>query len=199
MKRAFDLTFVILGVFVWAPAILLIAALIRLRMGSPVMFVQARPGLHGRPFRMIKFRTMTDARAPNGEPLPDSARMTTLGRALRSTSLDELPEIWNVLKGEMSLVGPRPLLLEYLPIYNETQARRHAVKPGITGWAQINGRNAISWEERFALDIWYVDNYSVLLDLQILWRTFTKVCSREGISQPGEATMQKFRGSKSSN
>lgn len=198
MKRAFDLILVVVSAFLWVPAILVIAALIRVRMGSPVMFVQARPGLHGRPFRMFKFRTMTDARSPNGELLPDAARLTGFGRMLRSTSLDELPEIWNVLKGEMSLVGPRPLLLEYLPIYNETQARRHSVKPGITGWAQINGRNAISWEERLALDIWYVDNYSFSLDLQILGLTIRKVWAREGISQPGEATMSRFRGSKGS-
>jgi len=164
-------------------------------MGSPVIFRQERPGLHGRPFRMIKFRTMRNATDAAGNPLPDAQRMTRVGTFLRSSSIDELPELWNVLRGEMSLVGPRPLLMEYLPLYSPEQARRHDVKPGITGWAQINGRNALSWDEKFALDVWYVDNRSFLLDLKILALTVKKVVVREGISQQGQATMEKFRGS----
>jgi lipopolysaccharide/colanic/teichoic acid biosynthesis glycosyltransferase len=196
MRRALDLILIILSAVLWVPMILVIAAVVRLRMGSPVMFSQARPGLHGQLFRIFKFRTMIDGRAANGEPLPDAARLTGLGRSLRSTSLDELPEIWNVLKGEMSLVGPRPLLPEYLPLYNKTQARRHSVLPGITGWAQINGRNAISWEEKLTLDVWYVDNRSWRLDMKILWRTVLRVLKREGIVATGEATMPKFTGNR---
>lgn len=165
-------------------------------LGSPVFFRQVRSGLHGQPFEMVKFRTMTDERGSDGELLPDAVRLTPFGRWLRATSLDELPELWNVLKGDMSLVGPRPLLMEYLPLYTPTQARRHEVRPGITGWAQVNGRNAQSWDERFSLDIWYVDNHSILLDLRILWMTVRKVLLREGISAKGEATMPKFRGTK---
>lgn len=163
-------------------------------MGSPVLFCQTRPGRNGKPFQMIKFRTMRDAVDQQGNFLPDAERLTSLGRFLRSSSLDELPELWNVLKGEMSLVGPRPLLMEYLPLYSPDQARRHELRPGVTGWAQINGRNAISWEQKFALDVWYVDNQSLLLDLRILWLTIRKVIKREGISATGEATMPRFTG-----
>jgi lipopolysaccharide/colanic/teichoic acid biosynthesis glycosyltransferase len=164
-------------------------------MGKPVLFRQTRPGLHGVPFLMIKFRTMRDAVDASGVPLPDAARLTRLGRFLRSSSLDELPELWNVLKGEMSLVGPRPLLMEYLPLYSAEQARRHEVRPGVTGWAQVNGRNALSWEDKFALDLWYVENRSLWLDLKIVWMTIRKVIKRDGISAEGEATMPKFTGS----
>lgn len=169
--------------------------MIRREMGAPVLFSQTRPGRHGKPFKMIKFRTMRDAIDADGRPLPDAERLTKLGRFLRSSSLDELPELWNVLKGDMSLVGPRPLLMEYLPLYSEEQARRHEVRPGVTGWAQVNGRNAISWDEKFALDVWYVDNRSLWLDLKIIWLTLRKVVKREGISAAGEATMSKFTGS----
>lgn len=163
-------------------------------MGSPVFFRQTRPGKDGQPFEMLKFRTMRDAIGPDGRPLPDAERMTRLGQKLRSSSLDELPELWNVLKGDMSLVGPRPLLMEYLPLYNEEQSRRHEVKPGVTGWAQINGRNAISWEQKFALDVWYVDSQTLWLDLKVIWLTIWKVLKRDGISAKGEATMPKFVG-----
>lgn len=165
-------------------------------MGSPVLFRQTRPGKDGKPFQMLKFRTMRDAIDASGNPLPDADRLTRLGIKLRSTSLDELPELWNVLKGEMSLVGPRPLLMDYLPLYDDDQARRHEVKPGVTGWAQINGRNAISWEEKFKLDVWYVDNRGLLLDFKILWATVKKVIIREGISADSEATMPRFEGSR---
>lgn len=196
-KRLFDLLAAGLGLLSLLPFMLMLTALIRLRLGRPVFFSQQRPGLHGRPFNMLKFRTMTDERDGKGNLLPDDQRLTKLGRFLRSTSLDELPELFNVLKGEMSLVGPRPLLMEYLPLYNTEQARRHEVPPGITGWAQVNGRNAIDWEEKFKLDVWYVDNRSFRLDLKILWLTFGKVFKREGISQEGETTMMKFTGNKS--
>lgn len=176
------------------PVFLFLAALIRLGIGAPVLFVQDRPGLNGRVFRLRKFRTMLDARGPEGQLLPDEARMTRLGHFLRSTSLDELPELWNVLKGEMSLVGPRPLLPQYLERYTPAQARRHEVRPGITGWAQVMGRNAVSWEERFELDVWYVENVSFTLDLKILLLTAWKVVKREGVSAPGEATMGEFLG-----
>lgn len=195
MKRILDLSAALLGLILLAPIILILATFIRLKLGSPILFTQARPGLHGKPFSMIKFRTMTDARGADGNLLPDSVRLTAFGRFLRSTSLDELPELWNVFKGDMSLVGSRPLLMEYLPRYSSEQARRHQVRPGITGWAQINGRNAISWEEKFKLDVWYVDNRSFWLDLKILLLTIKKVFVREGISAKGEATMQKFTGS----
>jgi lipopolysaccharide/colanic/teichoic acid biosynthesis glycosyltransferase len=165
------------------------------QIGGPVFFRQTRPGLYGKPFEVIKFRTMRNAIDTNGNPLPDAERLTKLGLFLRSTSLDELPELWNVLKGDMSLVGPRPLLMEYLPLYSPEQARRHEVRPGVTGWAQVNGRNAISWEAKFSLDIWYVDNQSLWLDLKIIWLTVRKVAIREGISAAGEATMSKFTGS----
>ena len=169
----------------------------RRKLGSPVLFTQVRPGVHGKPFLMVKFRTMTDERDASGALLPDAKRLTPFGRFLRASSLDELPELWNVLRGEMSLVGPRPLLMEYLPLYSPEQARRHEVRPGITGWAQVNGRNAISWADKFALDVWYVDNRSLWLDVKILWRTVRKVLVRDGISAAGEATMPKFTGQKS--
>ena len=196
MKRLLDFTAALLGLIALALPLLILIALIRRKLGSPVFFRQTRPGLHGQPFEMVKFRTMTDACGPDGALLPDAERLTPFGRFLRSTSLDELPELWNVLKGDMSLVGPRPLLMEYLPLYSPEQARRHAVRPGVTGWAQVNGRNAISWEEKFALDTWYVDHQSLLLDMKILWLTVKKVLVREGISAAGEATMGKFTGSK---
>ena len=195
MKRLFDFTAAALGLLVLALPLLVLILLIRRKLGSPVFFRQVRPGLHGQPFEMVKFRTMTDARGPDGGLLPDAVRLTPFGRFLRSTSLDELPELWNVLKGDMSLVGPRPLLMEYLPLYSPEQARRHAVRPGVTGWAQVNGRNAISWEQKFALDVWYVDHQSLWLDMKILWLTAKKVLVRDGISAAGEATMTRFTGS----
>ena len=179
------------------PILCLLAIVIFWRIGAPVLFFQVRPGLHGKPFRMVKFRTMTDERNPDGVLLPDELRITQLGRFLRQSSLDELPELWNVLRGEMSLVGPRPLLMDYLPLYTLEQARRHEVRPGITGWAQVNGRNAISWDEKFLLDVWYVDSRSFWLDLKIIWTTLRKVVKREGISAAGEATMSKFTGNPS--
>ncbi|MER1967987.1 sugar transferase [Castellaniella sp. GW247-6E4] len=194
MKRVLDVLGAGFGLLVLSPVILGLAWMIRHRLGSPVLFRQVRPGLNGQPFEMIKFRTMRDALDLGGEPLPDDERMTPFGRFLRSTSLDELPELWNVLKGDMSLVGPRPLLMEYLPLYSKEQARRHEVRPGITGWAQINGRNAISWEDRFVLDVWYVDHRRIWLDLKILWLTIWRVLRRDGISAAGEATMPKFQG-----
>jgi lipopolysaccharide/colanic/teichoic acid biosynthesis glycosyltransferase len=197
MKRLFDLIAASLGLLVLALPLLVLAWQVRRKLGSPVLFTQVRPGLHGKPFRMVKFRTMTDERGPDGALLPDAQRLTPFGRFLRASSLDELPELWNVLKGEMSLVGPRPLLMEYLPLYTPEQARRHEVRPGITGWAQVNGRNAISWADKFALDVWYVDHRSLWLDVRILWRTVRKVLVRDGISAAGEATMPKFTGSKS--
>lgn len=194
MKRLLDLTVAAGALVLLSPILLLLAWLVRRKLGSPVLFRQIRPGLDGQAFDMVKFRTMRDAVDANGSPLPDSERLTSFGKFLRSTSLDELPELWNVLKGEMSLVGPRPLLMEYLPLYSPEQARRHDVRPGITGWAQINGRNALSWEEKFRLDVWYVDNCSLWLDLKIVWMTVAKVFKREGISAAGEATMAKFTG-----
>ncbi len=195
MKRLFDLLVATLGLLLLALPLALLAWQVRRKLGSPVLFSQVRPGLHGKAFTMVKFRTMTDARGPDGALLPDAVRLTAFGRWLRATSLDELPELWNVLRGDMSLVGPRPLLMEYLPLYTPDQARRHEVRPGITGWAQVNGRNAISWEDKFALDVWYVDNRSLWLDLKILWRTVRKVLVGDGISAAGEATMPKFTGS----
>lgn len=197
MKRLFDLLFASLALLVLALPLLVLILLVRSKLGSPVLFQQIRPGLNGKPFEMIKFRTMTDERGLGGELLQDAQRMTSFGLFLRKTSLDELPELWNVIKGDMSLVGPRPLLMEYLPLYTHEQARRHEVRPGITGWAQVNGRNAISWNEKFALDVWYVDNHSLWLDVRILWLTARKVIARDGISADGEATMSKFTGSKS--
>lgn len=198
MKRCFDVCVAALALTVLAIPLLWLALLVRVKLGKPVLFSQVRPGMQGKPFRMIKFRTMTDARGADGALLPDAQRLTSLGRFLRSTSLDELPELWNVLKGDMSLVGPRPLLMEYLPLYTPQQARRHEVRPGITGWAQVNGRNALSWEEKFAHDVWYVDHASVLLDIRILWMTVRKVLVRDGISAPGDATMPVFQGTKNS-
>ncbi|RRV29815.1 sugar transferase [Pseudomonas sp. o96-267] len=194
MKRLFDLVSASLALLLLFPVLLLVAWLVHRRLGSPVLFRQVRPGLHGEPFEMVKFRTMRDAVDTEGNALPDAERLTPFGRFLRSTSLDELPELWNVIKGDMSLVGPRPLLMEYLPLYSAEQARRHEVRPGITGWAQVNGRNAVSWPEKFALDIWYVDNRSLLLDIRILFLTIKKVFVREGISAEGQATASRFTG-----
>lgn len=195
MKRLIDFIGAALGLAVLSPVLFVIAILVRVFLGSPVLFTQRRPGMHGRPFKLVKFRTMTDARDSAGLLLPDSFRLTPFGKFLRSTSIDELPELVNVLKGEMSLVGPRPLLMEYLPLYTERQARRHEALPGITGWAQINGRNAVSWEQKFELDVWYVDNRSAWLDVKILALTAAKVLCREGVSQQGHATIERFRGS----
>ncbi|MQX54379.1 sugar transferase [Alcanivorax sediminis] len=194
MKRLMDIVGALCGLLVLGPLILLLALLVRVKLGSPVLFRQVRPGMDGRPFAMAKFRTMTDARDASGDLLPDADRLTGIGQFLRSSSLDELPELWNVLKGDMSLVGPRPLLMEYLPLYSDRQARRHEVRPGITGWAQINGRNALSWEDKFELDVWYVDNRTLWLDVKILFLTMWKVVRRDGISQEGEATMSRFEG-----
>jgi sugar transferase EpsL len=194
VKRAFDFSVSFCAFALLLPLFLVVVILVRTRVGVPVFFTQVRPGLHGRPFKIYKFRTMTDDRSRTSKLLPDSVRLTNLGRFLRETSLDELPELWNVMKGDMSLVGPRPLLVEYLPLYSSEQARRHEVKPGITGWAQVNGRNALSWEEKFRLDVWYVDNQSFLLDLKIIFLTAIKVLLRDGISAAGEATMHRFTG-----
>ncbi|MFQ3787482.1 sugar transferase [Halomonas sp. A29] len=194
MKRLFDIVVALIALALLAPLMLVVALLVRLKLGSPVLFRQTRPGLHGRPFEMIKFRTMRDAWDENGKPLPNAERMTRFGSVLRATSLDELPELWNVLKGDMSLVGPRPLLMEYLPLYTPRQARRHEVRPGVTGWAQVNGRNALSWEQKFELDVWYVDNRSLWLDLRILLLTVKKVVVREGIAHDGDVAMPRFRG-----
>lgn len=194
VKRSLDILASGMGLLLLSPVFGVLALMIRYQMGKVVYFRQTRPGLHGAPFQMVKFRTMRHALDPDGNLLPDAERLTRLGSILRSSSLDELPELWNVLKGDMSLVGPRPLLMEYLPLYSPKQARRHDVRPGITGWAQINGRNAISWDEKFALDVWYVDNRGLWLDLKIIWLTIRKVLKREGISAAGEATMPKFEG-----
>jgi sugar transferase EpsL len=194
-KRLVDIIGATLGLMMCALPMALIALAIRLRMGPPVIFRQSRAGFQGRPFTTLKFRTMTDEADAKGHLLPDGERLTGLGRSLRRASLDELPELWNVLRGEMSLVGPRPLKTEYLPLYTAEQARRHDVRPGLTGWAQVNGRNAISWEEKFKLDIWYVDNVSLGLDVRIVGRTVVMVCRREGIAQGGHATAEAFKGS----
>lgn len=195
-KRLFDILVAACGLLMLAPLMALIAWQVRRHLGAPVLFRQLRPGRNGIPFEIIKFRSMRDAVDEHGQPLPDGERLTPLGRFLRASSLDELPELWNVLTGDMSLVGPRPLLMEYLPLYTPEQFRRHAVRPGVTGWAQVNGRNALSWEEKFRLDLWYVDHPSFWLDLKILCLTLHKVLAREGISAQGEATMPKFTGSK---
>ena len=195
MKRVFDLVITFIGLLLIVPVIILVAALVRLKLGSAIFFKQARPGLNGDVFNMYKFRTMTNECDKNGVLLSDKDRLTKFGKFLRSTSLDELPGLWCVLKGDMSLVGPRPLLVEYLPLYSEKQSRRHEVKPGITGWAQVNGRNAISWDEKFDLDVWYVDNQSIWLDIKILWMTIKKVIVRDGISQNNHVSMDKFKGS----
>ncbi|WP_341018687.1 sugar transferase [Brevundimonas diminuta] len=193
-----DVAMSILALTLLSPVLAITALVVRRRLGSPVLFRQVRPGLDGKPFDMIKFRTMRDAAGPDGQPLPDAERLTPLGRFLRSTSLDEFPGLWNVLKGDMSLVGPRPLLMEYLPLYTPEQARRHDVRPGVTGWAQVNGRNAVSWEQKFELDIWYVDNQTLHLDLKILALTVLKVIRRDGISSEGSVTAEKFQGSRES-
>ena len=194
IKRTFDILVCLAALLLLWPVLLVLAVLVRVKLGRPVLFRQQRPGLHGRPFTMLKFRTMTDARDTQGNLLPDGERLSSFGRSLRSTSLDELPELINVLAGDMSLVGPRPLLMRYLDRYTPEQMRRHEVRPGITGWAQVNGRNAITWDQKFALDIWYVDHHSLRLDMRILWLTVRNVLRREGISQAGEATMEEFLG-----
>lgn len=194
MKRMFDLLVSMSALLLLFPVFLVVAFFVRNKLGSPVFFLQTRPGLGGKAFDMVKFRTMLDARDDQGNYLPNEQRMTRFGRILRSTSLDELPELWNVIKGDMSLVGPRPLLMEYLPLYNSYQSRRHEVKPGITGWAQINGRNAISWQEKFEYDVWYVDNRTLWLDIKILYLTVKKVFVREGISHGDDVTMPRFQG-----
>lgn len=193
-KRLFDISCALLALLVFAVPMLVVAVLVRWRLGTPVFFRQTRPGLHGKPFELVKFRTMLDARDSQGAPLSDAERLTPFGSFLRSSSLDELPEIWNILRGDMSWVGPRPLLMEYLPRYSSEQARRHEVRPGLTGWAQVNGRNAAGWQERFELDVWYIENWSLWLDLKILFRTVLTVLRSEGVSAPGHETMPKFEG-----
>lgn len=195
MKKIFDFTVALLALIALSPIIFIVALLIRFKLGSPILFTQDRPGLNGRVFKMMKFRSMLDAKDKQGNLLPDEQRMTKFGAFLRSTSLDELPGLFSVLKGDMSLVGPRPLLVQYLSLYSAEQARRHNVRPGITGWAQVNGRNAISWEDKFKLDVWYVDNQSFWLDIKILLLTVKKVFVREGISADGHVTMTRFDGS----
>jgi len=197
LKRIFDIVVSIVLLITFLIPIIITSLLICLNLGSPIIFKQKRPGLHGKPFYIYKFRTMTNEKDESGQLLPNEERMTKLGNVLRKLSLDELPQLFNVLKGDISLVGPRPLLMEYLPLYNKEQARRHEVKPGITGWAQVNGRNAISWEERFKLDVWYVDNQSFLLDLKIICLTILKVVKSEGVNKKEGLTMEKFRGTDS--
>jgi lipopolysaccharide/colanic/teichoic acid biosynthesis glycosyltransferase len=194
LKRAFDIVFSACWLFGFAPLLLVVAILVRLKLGSPVLFIQERPGLRARPFRMVKFRTMTDERGPDGELLPDEQRLTSFGRFLRAASLDEFPEMWNVLIGDMSVVGPRPLLMRYVPRYDAFQTRRMEVRPGVTGWAQVNGRNSLSWEEKFALDVWYVDHRSFWIDMKIVVKTFFRVFARSGINSDKAATMEEFRG-----
>jgi sugar transferase EpsL len=196
IKRIIDITVSATLLIALCPAMLIVAALVRMNFGTPVLFRQSRPGLHGKQFDILKFRTMLDATDANGRQLPDSQRLTRFGKWLRASSLDELPELLNVLRGDMSLVGPRPLLVSYLPLYSKEQSRRHDVKPGLTGWAQVNGRNALSWEQKFALDVWYVDHHSIWLDLKILLMTAWKVLKREDISSDGHATMPPFSGNK---
>ena len=196
LKRAFDIAASASALVVLSPVLAITAHKVKKELGSPVLFRQTRPGLHGRPFEMIKFRTMKDATDKAGNALPDSERLTEFGKKLRASSLDELPELWNVLKGDMSLVGPRPLLMEYLPLYNAEQAKRHNVRPGVTGYAQVNGRNSLSWEDKFKLDTWYVEHQSLWLDMKILLKTVKKVIIKDGISAEGEATMTKFTGTK---
>ena len=196
-KRLFDIIASASGLIILSPVFLILAYLIRKNLGAPVFFTQERPGKDGKPFKMIKFRSMRDAVDNDGNPLPDSERLTPFGKKLRAASLDELPELWNVLKGDMSLVGPRPLLMSYLPLYNDFQFRRHEMRPGVTGWAQVNGRNAISWDEKFAYDIWYIDHFSLWFDMKILFLTIKKVFIKEGISAEGEATMPYFTGNDS--
>lgn len=194
LKRAFDIVASASALVVLSPVLAITAYKVKKELGSPVLFRQTRPGLHGKPFEMIKFRTMKDATDKEGNALPDSQRLTEFGKKLRASSLDELPELWNVLKGDMSLVGPRPLLMEYLPLYNAEQAKRHNVRPGVTGYAQVNGRNSLGWEEKFKLDTWYVEHQSLWLDMKILLKTVKKVIIKDGISAEGEATMTKFTG-----
>ena len=194
MKRLFDIAISAVALLLLSPILLVVATMVRAKLGTPVLFRQARPGLHGRPFTLAKFRTMRDALDHNGRALPDEQRLTSFGRTLRSTSLDELPELWNVLKGDMSLVGPRPLLMQYLERYSPDQARRHDVRPGLTGWAQVKGRNALSWPEKLALDVWYVDNRSFMLDLKIIAMTVKQLFVREGIAHEGSETMPEFMG-----
>ena len=194
MKRAFDLILTLVTAIFWLPLLFVVALIVRIKLGAPVFFRQERPGLNGKPFRMVKFRSMTDARDANGNLLPDEDRLPAFGRWLRASSMDELPELFNVLKGEMSLVGPRPLLMQYLPRYNARQARRHEVPPGITGWAQVNGRNAIAWDQKFELDIWYVENRSLWLDCKIILLTILKLFRRDDVNAPGAATMPEFMG-----
>ena len=196
MKRLLDIIIASIALVLLSPLYFIVARKVKKNLGSPVLFRQVRPGLHGKPFEMIKFRTMKDAVDGQGNPLPDSERLTPFGKMLRSTSLDEMPELRNVIKGDMSIVGPRPLLMEYLPLYNEEQAKRHDVRPGMTGHAQVNGRNAIGWEEKFKLDTWYVDHQSTILDFKIMFKTVHKVIAKDDISAEGEATMTKFTGSK---
>lgn len=194
LKRLFDIAITLASIIMLSPSLAVVALLVRVKLGSPVLFKQIRPGLQGKPFTLFKFRTMTDARDADGRLLSDAGRLTKFGRFLRATSIDELPELINVLKGDMSLVGPRPLLMQYLARYTHEQSRRHEVQPGITGWAQVNGRNAITWEEKFKLDVWYVDNLSLWLDVKIIFMTIWKIFKREGITQPGQVTMEEFRG-----
>ncbi len=196
LKRLLDIIIASIALILLSPLYAFVAYKVKKNLGSPVLFRQVRPGLHGKPFEMIKFRTMKDAVDKQGNPLPDSERLTPFGQMLRSTSLDEMPELWNVIKGDMSIVGPRPLLMEYLPLYSPEQAKRHDVRPGMTGHAQVNGRNAISWEEKFKLDTWYVENQSTVLDFKIMLQTVQKVIAKDDISAEGEATMTKFTGSK---
>ncbi|MEG0348986.1 MAG: sugar transferase [Acinetobacter sp.] len=196
LKRILDVAIASTALVLLSPVYALVAYKVKKNLGSPVLFRQTRPGLHGQPFEMIKFRSMKDALDAAGNPLPDSERLTPFGKMLRATSLDEMPELWNVIKGDMSIVGPRPLLMEYLPLYNSEQAKRHEVRPGITGYAQVNGRNAISWEKKFELDTWYVENQSLWLDFKIMLKTVKKVLAKDDISAEGEVTMQKFTGTK---
>jgi lipopolysaccharide/colanic/teichoic acid biosynthesis glycosyltransferase len=195
LKRCFDVVVGSSALAILSPVLLAVAVLVRLQLGRPVLFRQVRPGLNARPFEIIKFRTMRDARGADGRVLPDSERLTPFGRFLRSTSLDELPELWNVIRGQMSLVGPRPLLMDYLPFYNPEQARRHEVRPGITGWAQVNGRNAISWEQKFSLDLWYVEHRGLWVDVKVLALTVLKIIKRDGINSSADETMPRFTGS----
>jgi len=199
MKRLFDLAVIIAFAPLWMPVFLIVAILVRVKLGGAVFFTQVRPGLDAKPFKMVKFRTMTDARDEHGNLLPDAQRLTEFGKKLRASSLDELPELWNVIKGDMSLIGPRPLLMDYVALYSKEQARRHQVRPGVSGWAQVNGRNAISWEEKFKLDVWYVENQSLLLDIKILGMTLQKVAKRDDINAIDDATMPVFRGSHEQN
>lgn len=199
LKRLLDIIIASIALILLSPLYAFVAYKVKKNLGSPVLFRQVRPGLHGKPFEMIKFRTMKDAVDEQGNSLPDSERLTPFGQMLRSTSLDEMPELWNVIKGDMSIVGPRPLLMEYLPLYSPEQAKRHDVRPGMTGHAQVNGRNAIDWEEKFKLDTWYVENHSILLDFKIMFKTVHKVLAKDDISAEGEATMSKFTGTKTDN